>query len=55
LPLAVVPLWQVWQVPGAMPVCVNVAGFHPVVRWQASQACVVGRCVAGLPLAVDPL
>jgi hypothetical protein len=32
LPLAVVPLWQVWQVPGATPVCENVAGFHAVVR-----------------------
>jgi hypothetical protein len=55
LPLAVVPLWQVAQLPGTTPVCENVAGFHPVVRWQASQACVVGRCVAGLPLAVVPL
>jgi hypothetical protein len=33
----------------------NVAGFHAVVRWQESHEAVVGMCVAGLPLAVDPL
>jgi hypothetical protein len=42
LPLAVVPLWQDAQVPGATAACENDAGFHPVVRWQASQAAVVG-------------
>ena len=55
LPVAVVPLWQVAQVPGATPAWVNVAGFHAEVRWQLSQESVVGRCVAGLPVAVLPL
>jgi hypothetical protein len=32
LPVAVVPLWQVAQVPGAIPVWLKVAGVHPVVR-----------------------
>lgn len=36
--------------------CVKVvAGFHAVVRWQASQARVVMKCVAVLPEAKDPL
>jgi hypothetical protein len=42
LPAAVVPLWQVVQVPGAMPVWFIVAGFQLAVLWQVSQACVVG-------------
>ena len=33
----------------------KVAGIQAVVRWQLSQACVVGTCVAGLPRAVVPL
>jgi hypothetical protein len=43
LPVAVVPLWQVAQVPGAMPVWLKVAGVQALVRWQLSQAAVVGR------------
>ena len=43
LPVAVVPLWQVEQVPGATPVWLKVAGVQPDVRWQLSQAAVVGR------------
>ena len=31
LPLAVVPLWQVAQVPGAMPVWLKVAGVQALV------------------------
>ena len=48
-------MWQVAQVPGATPVWLNVAGIHAVVRWQVSHEAVVGRWVAGLPLAVEPL
>ncbi|MFO1282173.1 MAG: hypothetical protein U1F51_06820 [Burkholderiales bacterium] len=55
LPRAVDPLWQVAQLPGATPVCENVAGVHAVVRWQVSQAAVVGTWLVGLPRAVDPL
>jgi hypothetical protein len=55
LPVAVVPLWQVAQVPGATPVCVKVAGVQALVLWQLSHAAVVGRCVVGLPVAVVPL
>jgi hypothetical protein len=55
LPFAVVPLWQVAQVPGATPVWLNVAGIQAVVRWQTSHDAVVAMCVAGLPFAVVPL
>ena len=41
LPVAVEPLWQVAQVPGATLLCVKVAGFQAAVRWQVSQAAVV--------------
>jgi hypothetical protein len=41
LPLALVPLWHVAQVPGTTPVCENVAGIQAVVRWQVSQEAVV--------------
>ena len=43
LPVAVVPLWQVEQVPGATPVWLKVAGVQPDVLWQESHAAVVGR------------
>jgi hypothetical protein len=55
LPVAVVPLWQVAQVPGATPVWLKVAGVQALVRWQLSQAAVVGRWFVGFPLAVVPL
>jgi len=42
LPVAVDPLWQVAQVPGATPVWLKVAGIQARVLWQASQAAVVG-------------
>ena len=32
LPVAVVPLWQVAQVPGAMPAWLKVAGVQALVR-----------------------
>ena len=49
------PLWQVAQLPVVTPLWLNVAGIHAVVRWQVSQLCVVGRWLAGLPVAVVPL
>ncbi|HSC94248.1 MAG TPA: hypothetical protein VLC73_04725 [Burkholderiales bacterium] len=41
MPRALVPLWQVAQVPGATPVWLKVAGSQAVVRWQVSQEAVV--------------
>jgi hypothetical protein len=55
LPMAVVPLWQVEHVPGAMPVWLKVAGVQADVLWQLSHEAVVGRWVVGLPVAVVPL
>jgi hypothetical protein len=53
--LAVLPLWQVEQVPGATPLWLNVAGVHALVLWQVSHEAVVGMWPLGLPLAVLPL
>ena len=55
LPVAVLPLWQVEQVPAATPEWLNVAGVHAVVRWHWSHAAVVGTWFVGLPVAVLPL
>ena len=55
LPLAVVPLWQVAQLPGDTPVWLKVAGVHAVVRWHTSHCWLVGTWLLGLPLAVLPL
>lgn len=55
LPVAVLPLWQVLQLPGVIAVWLNVAGVHAVVRWHWSQLAVVGRWLAFLPAAVVPL
>ena len=41
LPVAVVPLWQVAQVPGAAPEWLNRAPENDVVLWQVSHAAVV--------------
>ena len=41
--------------PASRPVWLKVAGIQAVVRWQVSQACVVGTCVAVLPRAWLPL
>ena len=54
-PVAVEPLWQVEQVPGATPVWLKVAGSQAEVLWQLSHAAVVGMWVDGLPVAVLPL
>jgi len=53
--LAVDPLWQVEQVPGATPLWLKVAGVQAVVLWQVSHEAVVGTWPEVLPLAVDPL
>ena len=42
LPAAVEPLWQVAQVPGAMPVWLKVAGNQALVRWHVSHDAEVG-------------
>ncbi len=55
LPPAVVPLWQVAQVPAATLAWLNAAGVHADVRWQVSQLCVVGTWVAGFAVALLPL
>ncbi|MFH1819751.1 MAG: hypothetical protein ABIK08_08865 [Pseudomonadota bacterium] len=55
LPVAVVPLWQVEQVPGATPVWLNIAGVQVLVLWQVSHDAVVGMWAEGLPAAVVPL
>ena len=55
MPVAVVPLWQVEQVPGATPVWLKVAGVQALVLWQVSHDAVVGIWVEGLPVAVVPL
>ncbi len=41
LPFALVPLWQVAQLPALTPSWFIVAGFQPVVLWQTSQLAVV--------------
>lgn len=55
LPLALVPLWQVEQVPGDTPPWLNMAGVQAVVLWHESQDAVVGICPEDLPLAAVPL
>lgn len=56
LPSAVVPLWQVAQVPAAMPAWFITAPVNVVVPlWHTSHDCVVTTWVAGLPIAVVPL
>ena len=55
LPVALVPLWQVAQLPAVTPAWLNVAGSQAVVRWQASHDCVVAMWFDGLPWAVVPL
>lgn len=44
LPVALTPLWQLAQLPGATPAWLKPeAGFQPLVRWQLSQLAVVGK------------
>ena len=55
LPLAMLPLWQVAQLPAATPLWLKVAGVQPLLRWQTSQDWLVLMWLAGLPAAPLPL
>ena len=55
LPSALVPLWQLEQVPLASVWLKVRTGDQAVVVWQFSQAVLVERCVADLPVALVPL
>jgi len=55
LPRALVPLWQLAQVPGATLAWLNAAGSQAVVRWQESQDAVVTMWLGVLPFAREPL
>ena len=52
LPVAVVPLWQLAQVPCTCVWSTRRAGLNAVVVWQDSHSSVVAMCVAFLPVAV---
>jgi len=54
LAVAQLPVWQLAQVPGTTPLCVNSAGSQAEVRWQASHESAVGRWLAGLAVALPP-
>ena len=54
LPDAVVPLWQLAQVPVTLA-WLKLAGVQPPVWWQSLHSPLVGTCDAGLPVAVVPL
>ena len=54
LPVAVVPLWQLEQVP-VTALWSKRAGTQALVVWQSSQALVELTWVACLPVAVVPL
>ena len=55
LPVAVMPLWQLEQVPGDTLVWSKTAGVQAVVLWQSSQVLPLGRWLPDLPVAVVPL
>jgi hypothetical protein len=55
LPVAVVPLWHVVQVPAPTDAWLYAAGVQPVVRWPVSHDCVVTTCAEVFPFAVVPL
>ena len=55
LPVAVTPLWQLVQLPGATVPWSNTAVVQVLVEWQSSQVLPLGRWFAGLPLALLPL
>lgn len=54
LPVAVVPLWQLKQVPVTL-LWSKLATVQLEVLWQVSQEALVAMWVAGLPVAVVPL
>ena len=55
LPVAVVPLWQLAQVPITSLWLTVRAGAQAVVRWQSSHKLLVAMWVAFLPGALVPL
>ena len=55
LPVAVVPLWQLIQVPVATLAWLNEALAQVDVVWQSSQVLALAMWSAGLPVAVAPL
>ena len=44
-------MWQLAQVPLAMPLWLKVAGVQALLRWQTSHCWLVGIWLVGLPLA----
>lgn len=55
LPVAMVPLWQLAQVPVTWVWSTRVTGRHTDVVWQFSQVAVDVMCVLLLPVARVPL
>ena len=55
LPGALVPLWQLLQVPITSVWATVRTGDQALVVWQLAQAVVVLMCVADLPVALVPL
>ena len=55
LPSALVPLWQLEQVPWTAAWFTVLTGDHAVLVWQSAQAVVVAMWLALLPVAVVPL
>jgi len=53
--LALVPLWQLVQLPAATLAWLNFAGVQALVLWQLSQGVVVAIWPAGFPLDLLPL
>ena len=55
LAVALVPLWQLEQVPETWAWSTRVVGFHALVVWQLSQLVSVVMCDVLLPVAFTPL
>ncbi len=55
LPLALVPLWQLAQLPSTSAWSTRSTGLQVEVLWQASQALLVLTCCGFLPVAWVPL
>jgi hypothetical protein len=55
LPVALVPLWQLKQLPTTPSWLKPVAGVHAEVPWQLLHSALVAMWVGGLPVAPVPL
>ena len=55
LPCALVPLWQLEQVPSTLAWLTVRTGDQALEVWQSSQRLLVEICVADLPVALVPL